>query len=130
MTQFISIKFAHKLISENNAILLDVRTDQEFCKAHLCSAFHIPTPLPPLNNKQLTHLRKNLLKTFKFIDRNHAIIVYCKKGIRARHAQLILRELGFTKVYNLGGVETNPLKHYMKYYSYYKGPIKLCTCLN
>lgn len=73
------------------ATLIDVRTEQEFATEHLDQALNIP-----LNN--LDELSKSL-------DRRTKIVVYCRSGSRAAQAKLMLQEMGFTKVYNGGGLE-------------------------
>jgi phage shock protein E len=36
--------------------------------------------------------------------RDRKIVVYCRSGVRSRRAQEILKEAGFSGVYNLGGM--------------------------
>ncbi|MBQ7882654.1 MAG: rhodanese-like domain-containing protein, partial [Treponema sp.] len=76
------------------AILLDVRTKQEFMEGHLNGAIVIPY--------------YELSKRIENIASNKAqeIIVYCKNGGRGITAVQILNDLGYKNVYNLkGGME-------------------------
>lgn len=73
------------------AVLLDVRTPQEFNAGHLQGA---------LNMDWLSGEFDTLVKPLK---KNETIYVYCKMGGRSAKAQARLKELGFTKVVNLEG---------------------------
>jgi len=73
------------------AILLDVRSNQEYKEGHLQGAINIPD-----------------FEIFKRIQReipkkNQLIILYCQYGGRSKSASLILKKLGYTNVYNLYG---------------------------
>jgi rhodanese-related sulfurtransferase len=41
-------------------------------------------------------------------DKEKVIFVYCRSGNRSTTASNILAELGYTKVYNLGGINDWP----------------------
>ena len=94
------------------ALLLDIRTKEEYCKGHIPGAILIETPLPPLTSQKKTTLKRKLSRFVEVyrISKNRPIIVYCKKGIRAGEAKKILLSLGYTNIMSLGGVETEPLK--------------------
>lgn len=122
------VNFVKALVSKYSALILDVRTEEEYCLGHLCSSLHIETPLPPLDRKNIRNLAQKLMYTLFGTNKNRPIIVYCKKGIRANYAKDILKNMGYKNVYNLGGVEINPLKKYFSGRKYYK-ELKLCKCL-
>lgn len=124
-SKFISIDLAHNFISNSGAFIIDVRTPDEFCTGHLCGAFNIETKLPPLDKNDLKKLEKRLKNIG--VNKYHPIVVYCKKGIRAAHAKKILERLGYKYVFNLGGVETEPLKKYLKKPTY--KDMKICRCI-
>lgn len=109
----ISLQDVEKLIALHGASIVDIRTLLEYCSGHLCSATLIETPLPPLNSDQRRELKKKLIHALQDVHDRHPIIVYCKKGIRAELAYEILLELGFVNVFNLGGVEEQPLLDFM-----------------
>jgi rhodanese-related sulfurtransferase len=72
-----------------NAVLLDVRTLEEFAHGQIPGALHIPV------DDLRAHL--NLLPAGK------DIYVYCQSGLRAYLAQRILLQNGFERVFNLSG---------------------------
>ncbi len=84
---------AKQLIAVNpDAIILDVRTAQEYESRHIASAKWLP----------LSELRK---KNFMALpDRSKPILIYCWTGIRAEEAAEILHQMGYTKVYEFGGI--------------------------
>lgn len=90
-------------------VVLDVRTEREYCQGHLCGAINIPAPLPPLSQRDINEMRKLLGQWannwLKSNNRKEPVFVYCKKGIRADTATHLLRQMGIT-ARNIGGVET------------------------
>jgi rhodanese-related sulfurtransferase len=87
----VSAKQASVMKSENKAIIVDVREDDEWKEHHIPGAIHIP----------LAQLDKRLpeLEAYK----NSPIITQCKAGGRSARAQQTLKAAGFSKVYNLDG---------------------------
>ncbi len=78
----ISIIEAKNLIdSEPSLMILDVRTEAEFEEAHLGEAVNIP----------LNELEKRI----KELDKEKAILVYCRTGARSAQASDILVENGY-----------------------------------
>lgn len=74
-----------------NAVLLDVRTKEEYEKGHIPNSKNIPV--------------ENIDKAGKFIDNfDVPVFVYCKSGGRSSMAQETLRSMGYKKVKNLGGI--------------------------
>lgn len=84
-------KQAAGMQSENKAIIVDVREDDEWEEHHIPGAIHIP--LAQLNNR-LTELEPY---------KNSPVITQCKGGKRSAQAQLALKSAGFSKVYNMEG---------------------------
>ena len=82
---------ATSLISHQDAIVLDVREDNEFKGGHVLHALHIPSG-------RVTD-RINELEKY----RNRPLIVLCRSGNRSRGVCSILRKRGFETVYNLDG---------------------------
>ena len=89
----ISPELVHEMVEAGEElILLDVREDWEWEKAHLDGAFHIPLD--------------ELADRLEDLDRQSEIIVYCHHGERSIDGCLILWEAGFRKVRSLtGGIE-------------------------
>jgi rhodanese-related sulfurtransferase len=71
--------------------ILDVRTPDEFRQGHLTGAENIDFYDPGF--------RERLSK----LDRDRPYVVYCKKGMRGAKAMEILRQVGFSRVYNIAG---------------------------
>ncbi|MFX0001970.1 MAG: FAD-dependent oxidoreductase [Candidatus Hermodarchaeota archaeon] len=76
-------------ITNNGAILLDVRTKEEFSARSIESSINIP----------IEELRKRLGE----ISNNKPIYVYCEVGYRSYLALRILMQSGFEEVYELTG---------------------------
>lgn len=89
VSTFSNIDLVYKLLLEG-ALLLDIRTSEEYCKSHICGSSNIDTRLPPLSSQILNNLEKRLSKKLEPYCYHHPIIVYCKKGIRSKkkHATL------------------------------------------
>ncbi len=93
----IPVQEAYALIQENKDnqgfILLDVRTPGEFASGHLAGAVNLDYNSPAFR------------ESVAGLDRSLAYLVYCGSGRRSEGAAGIMRELGFTEVYNmLGGI--------------------------
>ena len=82
---------ATQLINRENAVILDVREDNEYRDGHIVNSVHIP----------LAYLSDRLKDLEKHKDR--PIIVGCRSGQRSSHACNILKKHGFANVYNLSG---------------------------
>lgn len=80
---------------KNGAILLDVRSIQEYNEGHLIGAIHIADyDIPVKHNLVLPDLERD-------------IIVYCQNGGRSKKAYKSLKKLGYKNVYNLcGGLDS------------------------
>lgn len=83
------------LLKDPGAQLLDVRTKDEFAVSHLKDAQNICVTDTDFKQK-VAHL-----------DKDKPVYVYCKKGGRSAQASKILKELGFTKIFDLQGGITN-----------------------
>jgi len=84
----------HFLANQANGeqyFILDVREPDEYAKSHIEKAVNIP----------LREITQNLDKLPG--SKTHPILVYCHSQKRSTHALVVLRELGYTNVYNLEG---------------------------
>lgn len=87
-------------LGEKGAVILDVRSPQEYEEGHLNGAILIPEyELEDRAEKEL-------------INKENTIVVYCSSGIRSKRAQEILKQLGYINVYNL----YNGLENYWDFY--------------
>lgn len=73
----------------DGALLVDVRTPAEFATGHIPDAENIPM--------------SGLEQAAAGWDRSEPIALYCATGSRSAEAATMLRNLGFTTVYDLGG---------------------------
>ena len=84
---------AQKMISSNpSAIILDVRTQDEYEKKHIPNALLVP--IDDLKNGDFS----------KLPDKNATILTYCWTGRRAQDSAAILADHGYKNVYELGGL--------------------------
>lgn len=89
----ISYTYAKELIINENAILVDVRTEDEYNEGHIEGA------------KLLTLDDINEDSASDVIDSMDAyVIVYCKSGNRSNKAMRVLNDLGYDNVYDLGAM--------------------------
>ena len=96
MSTFKSISMAEGLklmASDNNFILLDVRTPEEF------AAGHIPGALQLTNETFTKQDAEKLLK-----DKSQTIYVYCRSGRRSKQSSQKLIDFGYTNVIEIGGI--------------------------
>lgn len=80
-----------KQMIKDGAILVDVRSIQEYNEGHLLGAIH-------LADYEITIKHSNILP-----NKNAQIIVYCQNGGRSKKACKKLKKLGYQNVYNLCG---------------------------
>jgi phage shock protein E len=73
--------------------VIDVRTDEEWAEEHVAGALHLP----------LDQFREKIAAVVP--DKQTSIGVYCASGMRSGSAARILKELGYTRVENLGGLD-------------------------
>lgn len=78
--------------SEENYIILDVRTEEEYKEGHISDAINIP-------NEEISREITNNLT-----DKDQLILVYCRSGNRSKEASKKLVELGYTNVHDFGGI--------------------------
>ena len=77
----------------NGALIIDVRTPEEFAKGHLDKSKNIPLPFIVAAAKKME------------IPKSKSIVMYCRSGRRSGLATEALRRVGYLNVYNGGGFE-------------------------
>lgn len=82
---------------EDGAILIDVRSSQEYNEKHIDGAINI-------NVEDILNTDGALIYDNSEIGFNKTIIVYCRSGSRSNTAANKLIELGYTNVYDLGSI--------------------------
>ena len=79
--------------STPNAVILDVRTKQEYAEMHIPGSIHIPLDALAKAEEQIP-------------DKNTPIFVHCLSGARSMQAEQILKRMGYQKVTNIGGIQS------------------------
>ena len=72
-------------------VVLDVRTPAEFTDGHLADAINID------------FYEADFADSLKALDRDVPYVLYCRSGNRSATAAQIMRDLGFTEVYEVDG---------------------------
>lgn len=80
------------LLKLTDAVLLDVRTQEEFDQGHIEGALLLADYDIAAKAEQLP------------TDKDSAILVYCRSGRRSANAAKQLIEMGYTNVYDFGGI--------------------------
>ena len=81
---------------EENYIILDVRTHEEFAAGHIPGAIVIPNET--IGTEEIPQLP----------DKDQLIMVYCRSGNRSKKACATLSDLGFENVVDFGGISEWP----------------------
>lgn len=92
-------QLAKKLVAEG-AVLLDVRSQQEWDERHLEGANLIPIDELGGRLGEIDELTGG--------DKDKPIVVYCRSGGRAARAKKQLESAGYTQVTNMGGLDDWP----------------------
>ncbi|WP_310556535.1 rhodanese-like domain-containing protein [Flavobacterium sp.] len=85
-----------KLNDDNNAIILDVRTEDECADGIISSAINIDI-----------YKGQGFIEEVKVLDKTKNYYVYCKAGGRSAQACAVMNQLGFETTYNLEGGFSN-----------------------
>lgn len=80
-----------ELVDAGKGIILDVRTPQEIEQGYIN------------NSSSINFYDENFVEKINLIPKNKEIYVYCKAGGRSSQAAEILRQNGFSRIYNLEG---------------------------
>lgn len=78
-------------INDKNVYIIDVREEYEYSEGHIKNAYNVP--LAKLN--EINEMDISL---------DSKIIVYCQSGNRSGMAAKQLIEMGYTNVYDMGGI--------------------------
>ena len=85
-------KEVNRCRTTKGAVLLDVRTEEEYRSGHIGGSRNIP--VEKISNAV------NLLH-----DKSAPVFVYCQSGSRSRKAASELKKMGYSEVYNIGGID-------------------------
>ncbi|MEA4987821.1 MAG: rhodanese-like domain-containing protein [Anaerovorax sp.] len=90
----ITAEEAYQRMNENiNAVILDVRTQEEYDAGHISGAILVP-------NETIKEKKPDKLPDF-----DAEILIYCRTGNRSRQAAEKLLEIGYKNVYDFGGIQ-------------------------
>ncbi len=87
----VSPQQAAQMQSEQNAVIIDVRENDEWNAGHIDNAIHIP----------LNDIQNRLKELAKY--QNQPVITQCRSGARSAKAADILAKSGFINVHNMDG---------------------------
>ena len=89
-----------KSLQDDGALIIDIRELEEIqMSGKVKGSYHIPRGLLEFQTKLVN---PNGLEGF---DTENTVILYCASGGRAALAGKALKDLGFEKVFNLGGLK-------------------------
>ncbi|MCL6462326.1 Rhodanese-related sulfurtransferase [Flavobacterium micromati] len=81
-----------QLNTDPNAVILDVRTENEFSEGIIANAINID-----INSGQ------QFVNAIEALDKEKNYFIYCRSGMRSAKACEIMNQLGFENAYNLTG---------------------------
>lgn len=74
-----------------NALLLDVRTPEEYAAGHVPKS--VSLPIDKLD--KIEEIAQ---------DEDTPLFIYCRSGVRSAHAARMLKNMGYTHVHDIGGI--------------------------
>ena len=92
----ITAKEAKVEIDKGNVIILDVRTKEDYTSGHIENSILIPV-------NDIEKEVENILK-----DKEQKVLIYCRSGNRSSQAAKLLVKMGYTNVYDFGGIKDWP----------------------
>jgi rhodanese-related sulfurtransferase len=87
MQNTISGRDAQRLVSEEQAQIVDVRSPAEYQQGAVPGAINVPIQI--------------IVKCAEILDKQRPVLVYCASGMRSEQARQTLIRLGFKSVYNV-----------------------------
>lgn len=85
-------EWQEKLAADDNAVILDVRTEDEWNEGIIPNAIHIDI-----------YKGQGFIYEVDELDKSKNYYVYCKAGGRSAQACAIMSQMGFATTYNLVG---------------------------
>ena len=91
----ISQKEAKQMMQEkSDYLIVDVRRPDEFAEGHIPGAINVPNE--SISDEQPAELP----------DKEQILLIYCRSGNRSKDASQKLADMGYTNVYEFGGINT------------------------
>ena len=95
--QQITQEEAKEMMDTQEVIILDVREQDEYDSGHIPSAVLLPVGMIDEDTAA------------KVIpEKDSTVLVYCRSGNRSKTASAALADLGYTNIYEFGGINTWP----------------------
>ncbi|MCL5130456.1 MULTISPECIES: rhodanese-like domain-containing protein [unclassified Algibacter] len=85
-------EWTEQLAKDDNAVILDVRTDAEVAEGIIPGAKHIDI-----------YKGQEFVSEIEKLDKSKNFYVYCRSGNRSGQACAIMEQMGFENAYNLEG---------------------------
>ena len=85
-------EWVERLANDDNAVVLDVRTEAEVAEGIIPNAIHIDI-----------YKGQEFINEIEALDKYKNYFVYCRSGNRSGQACQIMEQLGFDNAYNLEG---------------------------
>ena len=95
--QHISQEKAKEMMDTQEVIILDVREQDEYDSGHIPGA--VLLPVGSIDEDTATEV---------IPEKDSTVLVYCRSGNRSKTASSALAELGYTNIYEFGGISTWP----------------------
>ena len=95
--QQISQEEAKEMMDTQEVVVLDVREQAEYDSGHIPDAVLLPVG---------TITEESAAEVIP--DKDTTVLVYCRSGNRSKTAAKTLAELGYTNIYEFGGISTWP----------------------
>ena len=95
--QQISQEEAKEMMDTQDVIILDVREQDEYDSGHIPGA--VLLPVGTIDEETAAEV---------IPEKESTVLVYCRSGNRSKTASSALAELGYTNIYEFGGINTWP----------------------
>ena len=95
--QQISQEEAKEMMDTQDVIILDVREQDEYDSGHIPGA--VLLPVGTIDEETAAE---------EIPEKDSTVLVYCRSGNRSKTASSALAELGYTNIYEFGGINTWP----------------------
>ncbi len=93
----ISQQEAKQMMDSGNVMVLDVREQDEYSTGHIGGA--VLLPVGTINADTASKI---------IPSKDTTVLVYCRSGNRSKKASAALAKLGYTNIYEIGGITTWP----------------------
>ena len=95
--QQISQEEAKEMMDTQEVIILDVREQDEYDSGHISGA--VLLPVGTIDETTAAQV---------IPEKDSTVLVYCRSGNRSKTASSALADLGYTNIYEFGGINTWP----------------------